>query len=85
MGKAAPDTSAEVRTGKRDKRTTYLIAVRQKREAIRVYAVIASTAEAAVTQLEALTIDRMELEVVGALSRDLTRRLGLEPGEMRLI
>ena len=76
---------AEVKTGKRGKRTAYLIAVRQKREALRVYAIVARSAEAALAQVKGLTTDRMDAEVVGALSRDLTRRLGLKSGEMRLV
>ncbi len=76
---------AEVKTGKKGKRTAYLIAVRQKREALRVYAVVAPSAEAALAQVKGLTTDRMDAEVVGALSRDLTRSLGLKSGEMRLV
>ena len=76
---------AEVKTDKKGKRTAYLIAVRQKREALRVYAVVASSAEAALAQVKGLTTDRMDAEVVGALSRDLTRSLGLKSGEMRLV
>ncbi|WP_244013455.1 RNA recognition motif domain-containing protein [Methylobacterium sp. J-068] len=62
-----------------------MIAVRHKRDVPRVYAVVAHSAEAALAQLNGLTIDGMGIEVVGALSRDLTRRLGLKAGEMQLI
>lgn len=75
----------EVKTGKKGKRTAYLIAMRQKREALQVYAVVAASAEAALAQVKGLTTDRMVAEVVGALSRDLTRSLGLKSGEMRLV
>ncbi|CAA2155846.1 hypothetical protein MBRA_01469 [Methylobacterium brachiatum] len=85
MGKVGQTASEEVGGGKKGKRTAYLVAVRQKREPTRVYAVVAISAEAALPQLDGLTVDRMETEVVGALSRDLTRSLGLKPGEMRLV
>jgi len=70
---------------KKGKRTAYLIAVHQKRETVRVYAVLAATAETALTQVRAMATDAMEVEVVGALSRDLAKRLGLKPGEMLLV
>ncbi|WCS27896.1 hypothetical protein LOK46_14050 [Methylobacterium sp. NMS14P] len=85
MGKAGQFATAEVGGGKKGKRTAYLVAVRRKREAIRVYAVVATSAEAALAHVDVLTEDGMETEVVGALSRDLTRSLGLKPGEMRLV
>ncbi|MDQ0545216.1 hypothetical protein QO001_004159 [Methylobacterium brachiatum] len=62
-----------------------MIAVRQKREATRVYAVVATSAEAALAQVAGLTVDGIETEVVGTFSRDLTRSLGLKPSEMRLV
>ena len=85
MDKATPTSPGEVQTGKKGKRTAYLIAVRHKREAPRIYAVVAASAEAALAQLDGLTTDGMEIEVVGALYRDLIRRLGLRAGELRLV
>ncbi len=85
MGKAGQTASAEVGGGKKGKRTAYLVAVRRKREATRVYAEVATSAESALAQVDGLTVDGMQTEVVGALSRDLTRSLGLKPGEMRLV
>lgn len=85
MGKAGQSATGGVGGGKKGKRTAYLVAVRRKREATRVYAVVATSAEAALAQVDVLTVDGMETGVVGALSRDLTRSLGLKPGEMRLV
>jgi hypothetical protein len=67
------------------KGTAYLVAVRQRHEAPRVYAVIAPSARAALEQVGALATEDMQVEVVGGLSRDLVRRLGLKPGELRLV
>ena len=85
MDKTAPPALGEVQTGKKSKRTAYLIAVRHKRDALRTYAVVAPSAEAALAQLDGLTTDHMGIEVVGALYRDLIRRLGLKAGELRLV
>jgi len=85
MDKVPPPASGEVQTGKKGKRTAYLIAVRHKRETPRIYAVVAASAEAALAQLDGLTTDGMGIEVVGALYRDLIRRLGLKAGELRLV
>ena len=70
---------------KRDKRTAYLIGVQQGREAVRVYAVVTASRDAALAQVRALAADDVWIEIVGGLSRDMVRRLGLEPGEVRLI
>lgn len=70
---------------KKGKRTAHLIAVHQKREAVRVYAVLATMAEAALSQVRAMATDDMEVEIAGALSRDMARQLGLKVGEMRLV
>ncbi|MDP4006069.1 hypothetical protein [Methylobacterium sp. NEAU K] len=70
---------------KREKHTAYLIAVHERREAVRVYAVVANWAEAALAQVGALATEDMQVEIVGALSRDMVRRLGLKPGETRMI
>ena len=70
---------------KGEKRTAYLIAVRQRCEVVRVYAVVALSPEAALAQVSAMATDDMQVEIVGGLSRDMIRRLGLKSGEMRLI
>ncbi|GJE62551.1 hypothetical protein [Methylobacterium trifolii] len=70
---------------KGEKRRAYLIAVQQRRGVVRVYAVVALSPEAAVAQVTAKATDDMQVRVVGGLSRDTARRLGLTPGEMRLI
>ncbi|MEE7492028.1 hypothetical protein ABC766_08280 [Methylobacterium fujisawaense] len=59
--------------------------MRREREALRDYAVVATSAEAALAQVDGLTVDGMETELVSALSRDLTRSLSLKPGKMRLV
>lgn len=66
-------------------RTAYLIAVHQRREAVRVYAVLAQSVAAALAQVGELATDDMRVEVVGSLGRDIVRRLRLKPDEMRLV
>jgi hypothetical protein len=70
---------------KRKKGTAFLIAVRQKREAVRVYAVIAHSENDALDRVRALATGGMQVEITGSPSRDLVRRLDLKPGEIRLI
>jgi len=70
---------------KRKKHTAYLIAVYQKRETVRVYAVMDQTAELARAQVDALATGAMRVEIVGALSRNLARQLALTPGQMLLV
>ncbi|WP_267425163.1 hypothetical protein [Methylobacterium sp. GC_Met_2] len=67
------------------KHTAHLIAVHQKREAVRVYAVLAHSASAALAQVTEMATDDMQVELTGSLDRDLARRLALKPGEMRLV
>jgi hypothetical protein len=71
--------------GKKGKCTAYLIAVHQKGQAVRVYTVLANSAETALTEIRELATDAMEVEIVGALSHDTARRLNLKRGEMRLV
>lgn len=85
MDKVARPAPGGVQTGKKGKRTAYLIAVRHKRDLPRIYALVAPSAEAALAQLNELTTEGMGIEIVGALSPDLTQRLGLKPGEIRLV
>ncbi|MBE7199049.1 MAG: hypothetical protein INR70_14785 [Parafilimonas terrae] len=61
------------------------MAVYQKRETVRVYAVMDQTAELARVQVDALATEAMRVEIVGALSRNLARQLGLTPGQMLLV
>ncbi|MCJ2049298.1 hypothetical protein [Methylobacterium sp. J-070] len=70
---------------KRVKRTAYLIAVHQRREAVRVYAVLAQSVAVALARVGELATDDMQVEVVGSLVRDIVRSLGLKPDEMRLV
>jgi len=70
---------------KRAKHTAYLIAVHQRREGVRVYAILAPSAAVAMAQVYALAADDVRVEVVGSLGRDLARRLDLKLGEICLI
>ncbi|WP_342108625.1 hypothetical protein [Methylobacterium sp. SI9] len=85
MPKFALDGADTGPPGRKEKRTAYLIAVHQKRATVRVYAVLAASVETALTEVRALATDDTDVEVVGALSRDLARQLGLKPGEIRLV
>lgn len=67
------------------KRTAYLIAVHQRGEAVRVYAVLSQSAAAALAQVGELATEDMQIELVGSLGRDIARRLGLKPDEIRLV
>jgi hypothetical protein len=67
MDKVARPAPGEVQTGKKGKRTAYLIAVRHKRDLPRIYALVAPSAEAALGQLNELTTEGLEIEVVGPL------------------
>ena len=80
---APPGSGPPVTKG--EKRTAHLIAVRHRREVVRVYAVVALSPKAALAQVSVMETDDMQVEVVGGLSRDMVRRLGLKSGEMRLL
>jgi hypothetical protein len=54
----------------------------QKHEAVRVYAVLASTAEEALKTVSANLSSKAQVEIVGGLSRDLVKRLHLKLEEM---
>lgn len=71
--------------GKRGKRQAYLVAVTQRREATRIYAVVAASEAEALAALVGLAAENVRLQVVGGLSRDIVRRLKLRPGELRLV
>ena len=63
------------------KRRAYLVSVSQKREAVRVYAVLASTPDEALETVALNIPPKAQVEIVGGLSRDLVKRLHLKPGE----
>ncbi len=71
--------------GKKDKRQAYLVAVAQRREAARIYAVMAASDAEALAALADHAAENVRLQVVGGLSRDMVRRLKLKPGELRLV
>jgi uncharacterized SAM-dependent methyltransferase len=85
MSKAAPLASAKAKIGEKRKRTAYLIAVHQKRQPVRVYAVMDVSAALAVARVAALATEAMKVEIVGSLSRNLARQLGLVLGQIRLV
>lgn len=70
---------------KRDRYRAELVAVNQRREAPRVYAVMAQSAGEALATVEAQASEGTSVQIVGSLSRDLVRRLRLNPGEIRLV
>lgn len=49
----------------------------QRRETVRVYAVLAQSAAEALALVGDLATKDMQVEMVGSLGRDITRRLGL--------
>ncbi|MGU3666150.1 hypothetical protein ACLBX9_30115, partial [Methylobacterium sp. A49B] len=61
------------------------VSVTQRREAVRVYAVLATTADEALEAIALSAPPRAKLEIVGGLSRDMARRMGLKAGELRLV
>lgn len=65
------------------KRRAYLVAVHQNGEAVRVYAVLAVTADEAGKAAAPHVSREATIEIVGGLSRDLVKRLRLEPGDVR--
>ncbi|QEE41310.1 MULTISPECIES: hypothetical protein [unclassified Methylobacterium] len=67
------------------KRHAYLVAVSQKREAVRVYAVLAVTSDEALEAVALNAPPKTKVEIVGSLSRALVKRIRLKPGELRLV
>ncbi|MCE4226667.1 hypothetical protein HCU64_23270 [Methylobacterium sp. C25] len=63
----------------------FLVAVKQRREQVRVYAVLASDADAAVELVTESAADDVEVEIAGQLSKRMARSLKLQPGEIRFI
>ena len=70
---------------KKGKRQAFLVAVAQRREAARIYAVVAPSEAEALAALADHATENVRLQVVGGLSRDMVRRLKLKPGELRLV
>lgn len=67
------------------KRHAYLVAVSQKREVVRVYAVLALTSDEALEAVVLHVPPKTKVEIVGSLSRALVKRIRLVPGELRLV
>ena len=67
------------------KRHAYLVAVSQKREAVRVYAVLSATSDEALVAVALNAPPETKVEIVGSLSRALVNRIRLKPGELRLV
>lgn len=67
------------------KRRAYLVSVSQKREAVRIYAVLATTPDGALKAVALNVVPKAQLEIVGGLSRDSAKRLGMKLGEPLLI
>lgn len=67
------------------KRRTYLVSVHRKGDVVRVYAVLAVTADEALEAAAPYASPEATVEIVGGLSRDLVKRLRLEPGDVRPI
>ena len=66
------------------KQRAFLIAVKQKREATRIYAVLACSPADAVTLVQDMATQGT-VEMVGALSHRIARPLKLRADELRLI
>jgi hypothetical protein len=71
---AAPDDK-----GKRPKSHVYLVAVKQRREALRVYAVLTPTQDEALAIVAAESGEDAAVEAAGRLSKKLARPLKLKP------
>ncbi|WCS24200.1 hypothetical protein LOK46_24145 [Methylobacterium sp. NMS14P] len=67
------------------KRRAFLVSELSKRDVVRVYAVLAVTADEALEAVALQAAPDAEVEIVGGLSRDLVKRLRLEPGEVRQV
>lgn len=65
--------------GKRAKSHVFLVAVKQRREALRVYAVLTSAQDAALAIVAAENAEGAAVEAAGRLSKKLARPLKLKP------
>ena len=61
------------------KRRAYLVSVFQKRKAVRVYVILATTPGEALEAIALTVSPEAQLEIVGGLSRDAVKRLRLKP------
>ena len=70
---------------KQNRHAALLIAVVERCRPSHVYAVVARANDSALATIQAQSPDSERIEVVGGLSRDLTRSLGLKTGDIRRI
>ncbi|MCJ2118547.1 hypothetical protein MKK65_18595 [Methylobacterium sp. J-001] len=63
------------------KRHAYLVAVSQKDEAVRVFAVLTTAPDEAQEAVARNVPPKTKLEIVGVLARGVTKRLRLKPRE----
>lgn len=64
---------------------TYLIAVKQRREATRLYALMAASPVEALEIVTAQAGEGVAVEIAGKLSKRMARPYNLKPGELILI
>ena len=76
---------AKAEKAPRLKRRAFLVAVKQKREATRVYAVLVRSADEAISLLQAHAAEGGTFELAGTLSGRMARSLKLKPNELRLV
>ncbi|MEG9502895.1 MAG: hypothetical protein MIN69_13755 [Methylorubrum extorquens] len=72
-------------TMKKQERQAYLIGVDLPQQAPRVYAVVAETAQEALTRVEVLAEEGASVALAGGMAADMVRHLRLKPGEPRLV
>ena len=63
----------------------FLIAVKQRREATRVYAVLARLPGDALALIQGMAAESTTVEMAGTLSHRMARSLKLKVGELRLV
>ncbi len=63
----------------------FLVSTDRQRGSAPVYAVLANAAEEALAAVAHEVALRSKPAIIGGLSKDTVRRLGLEPGELRLV
>lgn len=64
---------------------TYLVAVEQKREPVRLYALLAGSEAEALEIVTAKAIGGTHVEVAGRLSRRIAKGYRLKPGDLILV
>lgn len=70
---------------KQPKRLAYLVSVKVTAEPIRVYAVLAGMPDEALKAVVLVVATQAEVEVVGGLSREISKRMRLKLGEPHLV